>query len=225
VFRISVCANPIRGEIVRFTLLDACGVPVTGDGSAQVTTDAWTEITITPNYEDGTRLLQLKANGEPCVNEQGPSFLNWIDEVTNLCTLDVDLIALVFGEDPIVSTAEADFVGVQFGTGLLNARFSKEIWQPVAGEDSCDAEGNQRWVYWAFPHEYNARVQELTFTNDVFTFGFASMSKPASPLWDIGDPWLSDSPVSTWGPGKHFAFAITTVQPPEPACGAVEIFS
>jgi hypothetical protein len=214
---VSVCANPIRGEIARFTLLDACGVPVTGDGSAQVTTDAWTEITITPNYEDGTRLLQLKANGEPCVNEQGPSFLNWIDEVTNLCTLDVDLIALVFGEDPIVSTAEADFVGVQFGTGLLNARFSKEIWQPVAG--------NQRWIYWAFPHEYNARVQELTFTNDVFTFGFASMSKPASPLWDIGDPWLSDSPVSTWGPGKHFAFAITTVQPPEPACGAVEIFS
>lgn len=221
----SVCANPIRGEVARFTLLDACGVPVTGDGSAQVTTDAWTEITITPNYEDGTRLLQLKANGEPCVNEQGPSFLNWIDEVTNLCTLDVDLIALVFGEDPIVSTAEADFVGVQFGTGLLNARFSKEIWQPVAGEDSCDAEGNQRWIYWAFPHEYNARVQELTFTNDVFTFGFASMSKPASPLWDIGDPWLSDSPVSTWGPGKHFAFAITTVAPPEPACGAVEIFS
>lgn len=221
----SQCANPIRGEVARFTLLDSCGVPVTGDGSAQVTTDAWTEITITPNYEDGTRLLQLKANGEPCVNEQGPSFLNWIDEVTNLCTLDVDLIALVFGEDPIVSTAEADFVGVQFGTGLLNARFSKEIWQPVAGEDSCDAEGNQRWVYWAFPHEYNARVQELTFTNDVFTFGFASMSKPASPLWDIGDPWLSDSPVSTWGPGKHFAFAITTVQPPEPACGAVEIFS
>jgi hypothetical protein len=51
------------------------------------------------------------------------------------------------------------------------------------------------------------------------------MSKPASPLWDIGDPWLSDSPVSTWEPGKHFAFAITTVQPPEPACGAVEIFS
>jgi hypothetical protein len=222
---VSVCANPIRGEIARFTLLDACGVPVTGDGSAQVTTDAWTEITITPNYEDGTRLLQLKANGEPCVNEQGPSFLNWIDEVTNLCTLDVDLIALVFGEDPIVSTAEADFVGVQFGTGLLNARFSKEIWQPVAGEDACDASGNQRWIYWAFPHEYNARVQELTFTNDVFTFGFASMSKPASPLWDIGDPWLSDSPVSTWGPGKHFAFAITTVQPPEPACGAVEIFS
>lgn len=221
----SVCANPIRGEVARFTLLDACGVPVTGDGSAQVTTDAWTEITITPNYEDGTRLLQLKANGEPCVNEQGPSFLNWIDEVTNLCTLDVDLIALVFGEDPIVSTAEADFVGVQFGTGLLNARFSKEVWQPVAGEDSCDAEGNQRWIYWAFPHEYNARVQELTFTNDVFTFGFASMSKPASPLWDIGDPWLSDSPVSTWGPGKHFAFAITTVAPPEPACGAVEIFS
>ena len=219
----SICANPIRGEVARFTLLDACGAPVTGDGSAQVTTDAWTEITVTPNYEDGTRLLQLKANGQPCVNEQEPSFLNWVDEVTNLCTLDVDLIALVFGDDPIVDGSE--FSGVTFGTGLLSARFSKEIWQPVAGEDACDASGNQRWIYCAFPHEFNARVQELTFTNDVFTFGFASMSKPASPLWNIGDPWLADSPVATWEPGKHFAFNITTVQPPVAACGALEIES
>jgi len=220
---VSICASPIRGEVARFTLLNSCGVPVTGDGSAQVTTDSWTEITATPNYEDGTRLLQLKANGQPCVNEQGPSFLNWVDEVTNLCTLDVDLIALVFGEDPIVDGS--DFSGVTFGDGLLNARFSKEIWQPVAGEDACDVEGNQRWIYWAFPHEFNARVQELSFTNDVFTFGFASMTKPASPLWDIGDPWLADSPMTTWDPGKHFAFNITTVQPPVAACGAVEIGS
>jgi hypothetical protein len=220
---VSICASPIRGEVARFTLLNSCGVPVTGDGSAQVTTDAWTEITVTPNYEDGTRLLQLKANGEPCVNEQSPSFLNWIDEVTNLCTLDVDLIALVFGEDPIVDGSE--FSGVTFGTGLLNARFSKEVWQPVAGDDACDENGLQRWIYWAFPHEYNARVEALTFTNDVFTFGFASMSKAASPLWNIGDPWLADSPTATWEPGKHFAFNITTVAPPEPACGALEIES
>lgn len=219
----SVCASPIRGEVARFTLLDGCGRVVRGDGSAQVTTDAWTEITPTPNYEDGTRYLQKKANGQPCVNEQAPSFLNWIDEVTNLCTLDVDLLLAVTGEDPIVDGTE--FSGVQFGTGLLSARFSKEVWQPVAGEDACDENGLRRWVYWAFPHEFNARIQEFTFQDDVFTFGFASMSKPAHPSWDIGDPWLADSPVATWGPGKHFAFNITTVAPPLAGCGAVEVGS
>lgn len=218
-----VCASPIKGEVVRFTLLDQCGAPIFGEGSAQVTTDAWTEITATPNYEDGTRFLQRKANGEPCVNEQDPSFLNWVEQTSNFCTLDVDLIALVFGEQPIASAT--DFVGVTFGDGLLNARFSKEIWQPVSGDGACDASGNQQWVYWAFPHEYNAQVQELTFTNDVFTFSFNSMTKPANAAWTIGDPWLANSPVSTWDPGKHFAFAITSVQPPEPACGAIEISS
>lgn len=219
----SVCESPIRGEVARFTLLDQCGVPVTGPGSAQVTTDAWTEITNTPNYEEGTRFLQRKANGRPCVNERDAGFLNWIEETTNLCTLDVDLIAMVFGDEPIQSAD--DFVGVTFGEGLLEARFSKEIWQPVAGEGACDAEGNPKWVYWAFPHEYNAQVQAFTFTNDVFTFSFNSMTKRASNQWDIGDPWLSESPAATWGPGKHFAFAITTTPPPEAACGAVEIGS
>lgn len=218
-----VCEAPIKAEVARFTLLDACGAPVFGDGSAQVTTDSFIEIANAPNYEAGTRFLQRKANGEPCVNEQDPGFLNWVEQTVNLCTLDVDLIALVTGEDPIVS--DTDFVGVQFGDGLLNARFSKEVWQPVAGQGACDAEGNQRWIYWAFPHEYDAQIQEFTFANDVFTFSYMSKTKPASPLWDIGNPWLSNSPVASWGPGKHYAFAITTVAPPEAGCGAVEIGS
>jgi hypothetical protein len=205
-----VCEAPIKAEVARFTLLDACGAPVFGDGSAQVTTDSFVEIQNAPNYEAGTRFLQRKANGEPTVN---------------LCTLDVDLIALVTGEDPIVSVAQADFVGVQFGDGLLNARFSKEVWQPVAGQGACDAEGNQRWIYWAFPHEYDAQIQEFTFANDVFTFSYMSKTRPANPLWDIGNPWLADTPVSAWGPGKHYAFAITTTPPPEAGCGAVEIGS
>jgi len=170
-----VCEAPIKAEVARFTLLDACGAPVFGDGSAQVTTDSFIEIQNSPNYEEGTRFLQRKANGEPCVNEQDPGFLNWVEQTVNLCTLDVDLIALVTGEDPIASAT--DFVGVQFGDGLLNARFSKEVWQPVAGQGACDAEGNQRWIYWAFPHEYDAQIQEFTFANDVFTFSYMSKTR------------------------------------------------
>lgn len=218
-----VCEAPIKAEVARFTLLDACGAPVLGDGSAQVTTDSFVEIANAPNYEAGTRFLQRKANGQPCVNEQDPGFLNWVEQTVNLCTLDVDLIALVTGEDPISSAT--DFVGVQFGEGLLNARFSKEVWQPVAGQGACDETGAQRWIYWAFPHEYDAQIQQFTFANDVFTFSYMSKTKKASPLWDIGNPWLSNTPVSSWGPGKHYAFAITTTPPPEAGCGAVEIGS
>lgn len=219
----SVCVSPIKGEVIRVTLLNNCGDPVFGPGSAQASTDAWTEVTASPNYEEGTRFLQRKANGAPCVNTQDPSFLNWVELSTTLCTLDVDLIAMVSGEQPIASST--DFVGVTFGEGLLNARSSLELWQPVSGDGECDEDGNQMWVYWAWPHMYNFQIQELTFTNDVFNFQFNTLTRRVSPRWDIGDPWLSDTPTVEWDPGKHMVFAVTSVQPPEPACGAIEIES
>lgn len=219
----SECVEVIKAEVARFTLLDHCGVPVTGEGSAQVTTDSWTEIGISPQYEDGTEFIQKKANGRLCVNELDPGELKRIEETTTMCSVDVDLIAMLTGQD-VVANGD-DFVGVIFGEGLLNAQFSKEVWQPVVGEGECDPEGNQRWMYWAFPREFDARIQDFTFQNDIFNLSFMSKSKRASPLWDIGDPWLADNPTATWGPGKHFAFAVTTTPPPEAACGAQEIGS
>lgn len=223
---VTQCVSPIKAQVARFTLVDICGVPIRGPGSAQITTDAFTEIGNTPNYEEGQRFLLRKANGEPCVNQRDPGFFNWLEQTTTLCTLDPDLFAAVTGE-PIIEDLDAstlgDHTGVIFGEGLLDNHFSLEVWQPVSGEGACDPTGAQRYVYWAFPHVIDAQIQEFTFQNDTFTFGYASITRAASPLWDIGDPWLADGPVSVWGPGKHYAFNITTVAPPEPACGALEL--
>ena len=223
---VTQCVAPIKAQVARFTLLDICGRPLTGPGSAQITTDAFTEIANTPNYEEGQRFLLRKANGEPCVNQRDPGFFNWLEQTTTLCTLDPDLFAAVIGE-PIIEDSGAsttgDHTGVIFGEGLLENHFSMEVWQPVSGEGACDASGLQRYVYWAFPHVIDAQIQEFTFQNDTFTLGFSSITRAAHPDWNIGDPWLADSPVSMWGPGKHYAFNITTVAPPEPSCGAVEV--
>lgn len=214
------CVAPIKADTIRVTLLDPCGVPICGEESAQVATKAFTEITNAPNYEEGQRFLQRQANGEPCVNERDQGFLNWLEQTVNVCTLDPDMIAIVTGDDIIADGA--DNIGVVFGEGLLTAKFSTELWQPVSGPGACTAEGLQQYVYWAFPHQTDAQVQEFTFANDVFTFSYMSITRPASNAWTMGDPWLADNPAATWGPGKHFAFAITDVPPPVAACGAVE---
>lgn len=222
------CVAPIKAEVVRFTLTNECGVPITGEDSAQVTTDGFTQIVNTPNYETGQRFLLRKANGQPCVNQRDPGFFNWLQQVTTICTLDPDLLAMVTGDhllvDAMASGGPAG-IGVAFGEGLLTQRFSKEVWQPVSGEGACDETGLQRYVYWAFPNEGDAQLQAFTFQNDAFTFGFQSITRAASPQWDLGDAWLTDNPTSTWGPGKHFAFAITTTPPPASACGAIQIGS
>lgn len=217
------CVSPIKAEVARFTLLDDCGVPITGVGSAQITSDSFTQITNTPNYEDGQRFLLRKANGQPCVNQRDPGFFNWLEQETTLCTIDPDLIAAITG-DTILETAGGDSIGVAFGEGLLTRRFSMEVWQPVSGEGACDPSGVQRFVYWAFPNLGDAQIQAFNFENDVFTIGFADTSRRASTLWNLGLTWLTaTNAVANWGPGKHFAFAITTAAPPEPACGAVTI--
>lgn len=215
---VAQCVSPIKAQVARFTRLDACGVPVTGEGSAQVTTDGFISIANSPQYEEGQRFLQRKANGEPCVNERDPGFFNWIQQTVSLCTLDPDAIVIATGETLITDGVTG--TGVMLGEGLLTARFSKEVWQPVAGEGACDASGLQRYVYWAFPNEGDAQITDFTFENDVFNFGWISITKRASPLWNIGDPWLDGA---VWGPGKHYAFNITTEPPPEAACGAVEV--
>lgn len=219
----TICATPIQAQVARFTRVDECGVPITGALSAQVTTDSFTQIQNTPNYEEGQRFLLRKANGDSCVNQRGAGFFNWLEQVVTLCTLDPDLLAAVTGEQLIQDSDES--VGTTFGEGLLTARFSLEVWQPMAGEGACDASGLQQYVYWAFPNLGDAQIQAFTFQNDAFTFQFRDISRRASSLWDLGDAWLSDNPTSTWDAGKHFAWATTTVEPPVAACGAVLVGS
>ena len=219
----TICAAPIQAQVARFTRVDACGVPITGELSAQITTDSFTQIENAPNYEEGQRFLLRKANGEPCVNQRAPGFFNWLEQTVTLCTLDPDLIAAVTGEQQITDSDEA--TGNTYGEGLLTARFSLEVWQPVAGDAACDESGAQQYVYWAFPNLGDAQIQNFTFQNDAFTFAFRDTSRRTSPLWDIGDAWLGDVPASAWDPGKHFANNITTVEPPVAACGAVLVGS
>lgn len=217
------CATPIKAQVARFTRVDECGVPITGQMSAQVTSDSFTQIENAPNYETGQRFLLRKANGQPCVNQRDAGFFNWLQQTTTLCTMDPDLLAMVTGEQLITDSDES--VGTTYGEGLLTARFSKEVWQPIAGEGACNEEGAQLYVYWAFPNEGDAQIQNFTFQNDSFTIGFQSITRRASSLWDIGDPWLADNPAASWDAGKHFAWAITSTPPPEAGCGAVLVGS
>lgn len=219
----TICATPIKAQVARFTRVDECGVPITGALSAQVTSDSFTQIENTPSYEEGQRYLLRKANGEPCVNQRDPGFFNWLEQTVTLCTLDPDLIAMVTGEQLITDSDES--VGTTYGEGLLTARFSLEVWQPMAGEGACDESGIQRYVYWAFPNLGDAQIQAFTFQNDAFTIAFRDVSRRASALWDIGDAYLADNPTASWDPGKHFAWATTTVAPPVAACGAVLVGS
>lgn len=218
---VAQCVTPIQARVARLIKLDVCGNPVTGTGSAVVITDGFISIAPSPQYQDGEEHSQRKANGALCVYQKDPSELTRVDLTINFCVLDPDAMVIITGER-LLTTGSATGTGVAYGEGQLTARYSLEVWQPVAGKGACDASGNQQFVYWAFFNVGNSKVQDFTFENGPTQFTTASETQAYGPLW------LTRSGAATWlgtntiQAGEHFLHNITTAAPPAiPAsCGA-----
>lgn len=226
----STCAPTIKAEVIRLIKLDSCGIPVTGASAEVLAFDAFTEIANSPQYEEGQRFLQRKANGDPCINQKDASFLNWVQQNVTMCTLDPRVSSVATGARLLSSATTG--IGAMHGTELLNARFSVEVWTPVAGSSACSEAGVQQHVYWIFPHMFDAKVQDFTFQNDAFTLAWQAMTEDAPAIWQaradaavtgsgIGStPTLYLGAGNTVNAGDHWGYAITSVAPPTPFCGS-----
>lgn len=219
---VAQCATPIQARVARLIKLDVCGNPVTGASSAVVVTDGFVSIEPSPQYLDGEEHQQRKANGELCVYQKDPAQLTRVDLTTNFCVLDPDAIVVITGER-LLTTSDVTGTGVAYGEGLLTARHSLEVWQPIAGAGACDASGQQRFVYWAFMNAGNAKIQDFSFENAPFQFTTLVETKAAGPLWlsrSGAATWLGTNTVDTT---DHFLHNITTATPPTATCGAVTL--
>lgn len=214
------CVSPIQARVARLIKLDVCGNPVTGASSAVVVTNGFVSIAPSPQYQDGEEHTQRKADGTLCVYQKDPSELTRVDITTNFCVLDPDAVVVISGER-LLTTGGVTGTGVAYGEGVLTARHSLEVWQPVTGAGACDPSGAQQYVYWAFMNAGNAKIQDLTFENAPFQFTTLVETKSVGPFW------LSRSGAATWlgtntvEAGEHFLHNITTAAPPTPTCGAV----
>jgi hypothetical protein len=219
---VAQCVSPIQARVARLIKLDTCGIPVTGASSAVVSTDGFVSINPSPQYLDGEEHQQRKATGALCVYQKDPSELTRVDLEINWCVLDPDAIVIVTGER-LLTTGATTGTGVAYGGGQLTARFSLEVWQPIAGVGACDPSGVQRYVYWAFMNAGNAKVGDFSFQNDVFQFQNTAETQAVSPFW------LSRTGAATWlgsntiDPSEHFLHNITTAAPPTATCGAVTL--
>lgn len=220
----TICGAPIKARVARIVRVNECGVPVTGAG-AGVVTGGFISIETSAEYEDGQEFLQKTANGDPCVNQRDPSFLKRVGLTINFCNVDPDAIIILTGERLITGGGPVTGSGVVFSGNLLTARFSLEVWQPLAGAGACDPSGIQRYMYWAFMNAGNSKVGDYTFENGTSTFTVSSDTAAASPLWGdgpgAGTSWLPTgfTPASN----DHFLFNITSTAPPVAACGAITI--
>ena len=211
----AIGGSPILGQFYRLIRVDTCGVPVTGSSSAQARGDGYVQVQVAPQYDTGDRKITRKANGLICVNYKLPDVFTADQLTIDFCVWCPPIIATVYGARLITATTPTSGTGVIFNTGdSALRRASLELWQAVAGDQACDASGNQRYLYHAWPNLGNWKRGNQTISNDPNTWQMMAESFPGSANWTVGNTWLGTNALVA---NDYYAFNFTTQPPPADA--------
>lgn len=220
---VSTCATPIKGTHLRIIALDVCGVPITGDSGLVVVTKGFVQVAMEPQYQEGEEFFERTADGTPCVNQKDDPTLTRMQLTTDFCEINVLGTSYIISARTLMTGTPATGTGFAVAEGNPVNRFSLEVWQEVAGSGACDAEGNQRFIYNAWPNVGASQLGTYTVENGRSTLQVISETRGAAAVWDtlVGAPWLPAGEfVDT---DEHWVWNVTTTPPPTIACDSTTL--
>jgi hypothetical protein len=214
----STCATPIKGTHLRIVALDTCGVPVTGASGLVATSRGFISVTMAPDYEDGEEFFERNASGQACVNQKDDPTLKRLGLTIDWCEVNVLLASYMIDARTLSTGTPATGTGFAVAEGNPVNRYSLEVWQEVAGSGACDADGNQRYIYNAWPNVGATKLGDYEIVNGRSTLQAIAETRAASTTWDtlVGASWLpvGESVLTD----EHWVWNVTTVAPPTAAC-------
>lgn len=215
-----------KGKVARATLLDACGGIVHGASSTAVT-KGFVKAVCKPTYQDGTDYLVRNANDELEINEQGLPLLRWWEVTLDFVNVDPAWVTITTGS-PLVLDENANIIGWRGREGVTN-QFALELWANLAGT-TCVV-GSTQYGYALLPFLVNGMISgDVTFENATATFSITAHTHNAAG-WGQGPYNIrlnasnsNPSPLfSAIGALDHFHTEVTSVAPPTPTVGAVNL--
>ena len=224
------CYQTIRGQAMRLTAVDACGVPIIGAKSV-VTSDGFISIKYTLNYEDGEDTSQKNAAGKLCAVDKAPDVLKDISAELTLCGVDPDMVYLTTGQGVVVDHA-GNTVGVSIGDVDDDAFFALEVWTDIIGA-GC-AGGGRSWGYFLLPFFSAAKIGDITIEEKKADFTLSATTRRGNG-WGTGPynvvlhagvdpaPPAAGKLLTAIGTNKQLHMQTTKVAPPTPACGATAL--
>ena len=214
----STCATPIKGTHMRIIELDACGVPITGTSGLVVVTKGFVQVNMEPQYEDGVEFFERTADGTPCVNQKDDPTLKRLNLTSQFCEVNVSAAALMISARELTTGTPTTGTGFAVREGNPDRRYSLEVWQEVAGAGACDASGQQRYIYNAWPNVGATQLGAYMVENGRSTLETTSETRAASPLW-LGLVGADYLPVGeTIEDDEHWVWNVTTTAPPAIDC-------
>lgn len=214
----STCAVPIKGTHLRIVALDTCGVPVTGASGLVVVSSAFVQVNMEPQYEEGVEFFERTASGAPCVNQKDDPTLKRMNLTIQMCEVNTSGSAYIISARELMTGAPTTGTGFAVAEGNPTNRYSLEVWQEVAGSGACDASGNQRYIYHAWPNVGATMIGAYLIENGRSTLEVTSETRAAASTWDtlVGANWLpAGETVET---DEHWLWNVTTAVPPTAAC-------
>jgi hypothetical protein len=227
------CFKPLQGATFRVTQLDECGVPLYGECGYAVS-DGQTQIEITPNTTDGQTFQQLNAAGNPLVNQQARTILNWFDYEIVVAVKDPELFYLMTGADIFLDYGGLSAGNVITEDNYATGNFALEVWLGTSQQSCPPPPGVQApfYGYILLPWTNDGKLSDsITIANDLITYTFAGRTRKGT-AWGVGPydvmldggglPAPLPTPVSA---ATHYLDLFTQLPPPEPDCGCLTLLS
>jgi hypothetical protein len=229
----SMCIVPTWPEVARFTLLDGCGRPRFGPSSSFVT-DAFSQVGIAQNITEGEAFTLTKANGGTCCSVQRPDTVNNDTWTFDMCGFDSELWSSLNDNYTQIYDYFGRTVGFSEGYNLSsnNSVFVELFLNTCATEGgeceedaTADVEGQWLWVGAGKLKNWR-RGDEITFGSEANPIQLQAVTESGAQ-WGTG-PYpvmldLNGQPASFANPigsDRRINWAVITVEPPEPTCGA-----
>jgi hypothetical protein len=230
----AVCYTPFKIPRVRATLLNSCGLPVTG--CSTVVSDGIISVAMTNEYEARQEFFVKNGDGQFCVKETNPPILKWINLVITFCNVDPELVNIMSAE-PLVANDAASPVNTGWSTqegSVANANFALEGWTRISGS-GVPCTGGQEYGYVLFPWVVEGTVGDVTLENNTVSFILNARTRSNSP-WGTGPYYVdySDNPAGSTNniplltpilPLQHKRMFLTRKPPPTAACGCITLSS
>jgi hypothetical protein len=231
----SLCMKPIGGTALRATKVDACGIPLVGEGSCSIVTDGFVSVERTAQFADPDEFLVKNAAGQFCINERSSPLFQWYNLTITFCEVDPELINLMTNSPLVLNDRPAtpDTVGWRTREGVNSTAFwALELWTRLAGQ-ACVG-GIQSYGYYALPFIKEGVVGDLTIENGPASFTVTQARSASAEGWGVGPYDVLNKLAAPTGPspllspfiqGDHDQFMLTTLAPPAVpgTCGCVEL--
>lgn len=227
----------VRGKRLRATRVEACGLPVEGEGST-IVTSGFVTISYTKVTKDAEDLEQANADGGICIADRTPPELKWFEFSAEFCRVDPELLSF-FTNDPLVLDYANKPVGFRSAQRVkVDGGAAVELWTGV-GSDDCDIPMDDSallpganatpYGYFLTPWIKEATMGDFEIGASVMTFTISGITG-AAPKWGRG-PYnvVAQDEQNTAGRllqpmgMEHLHTERTTIAPPAVTDGATEL--